>query len=539
MRGRRPGAGEAAFWLCVLAIGAVALWRGLGTTAGLDWPYDEDLFRDAAQARTMADGAWLADPFYLGESLWYNPLGPALVAVASKVSDVPTHEVLVRLGPWLGLAAPLAFAGLAAGLVGWPRALVAVLAFVFVTPGKLPALLSATYSPWPFPAQLAQGPLYAGLAVLAVAARRPALPRFVAVGGLLGLTFLAHTAPALLLGAVAASFVALDSSATGRQRLVRLVALLSTALLVASPFLWSIVLRYHARIVNPAPGSWTWPGTGIADLGRILQGSLDRPVLLGLAALGLLALGGRGASRLAPAHRRVVVLWLAWTLVLLAWALAQPALVRAGLPAPSIVPAHHFWMYVGALGSLFIGCGAGWAADRAAVLTAGPGRQAVAGAGITVAIGLGLALSAYPSWREREDFVGTRRVAEYQGGRADRVAANLWVRRHATAGDVFLAEPDLGLRVVATAGRKLVATDRHFSNPFVPWEPRAAAAARMRELLRPGGHEAFHPLAAAYRVSHVIVERASPDQAWPDAAFLTLVFRQGDVSIYRTGCWPE
>jgi hypothetical protein len=43
----------------------------------------------------------------------------------------------------------------------------------------------------------------------------------------------------------------------------------------------------------------------------------------------------------------------------------------------------------------------------------------------------------------------------------------------------------------------------------------------------------------AHHLSYVVFERAGPGQAWPDAAFLTLAFRQGDVAIYRTGCWPE
>ncbi len=540
MRERAPWAPAAGFWLCALAVCAVALGRGLGATAGLSWPFDDDLSRDVAQARTMADGAWLGDPFYRGESLWYNPLGPALTAVASMASGLSAHEAQVRLGPWLGLLAPLAFAALAATLVGRSRALAALLAFVFVTPGNVPALLSATYSPWPFPAQLAQAPFYAGLLALAAAAKRKTPLRLVAAGGLLGLTFLAHTAPALLLGAVAASLLAADTAATWRARLFRLAALFATALLVASPFLWSILGRYHARVVNPAPGMWTWPGTGLESLGGILAGALERPVLLVLALLGIVALGGPGGARLAPARRGIVLLWAGWTVALLAWALAQPALSRAGLEAPSIVPAHHFWMYLGALASLFAGCGLGWVAERAAgAARVPPERRAAATAVLTVALGLGLALAAGPSWWAREDFVEGRRVAEFYGSRSDRVAAHEWLRRQTTPGDVFLAEPDVGLRVVATAGRKLVVVDRHFSNPFVPWEPRAAAAARLWSLLGRGDHEAFHPLAVAHHLSYVVFERAGPGQAWPDAAFLTLAFRQGDVAIYRTGCWPE
>ena len=46
----------------------------MATVGGLTWPYDGDHFRDIAQAQTALDGHPLADPFYLGEWVWYNPL---------------------------------------------------------------------------------------------------------------------------------------------------------------------------------------------------------------------------------------------------------------------------------------------------------------------------------------------------------------------------------------------------------------------------------------------------------------------------------
>ena len=57
------GTGRSRFWasLVVLAVFAVAVGHGLWTTRGLNWPFDEDLTRDIAQASTMAAGGWLAD----------------------------------------------------------------------------------------------------------------------------------------------------------------------------------------------------------------------------------------------------------------------------------------------------------------------------------------------------------------------------------------------------------------------------------------------------------------------------------------------
>lgn len=541
--------GRAVSRLLVLAVAALTLGQGLRTTAGLSWPPDEDLDRDVAQARTMADGAWLADPFYRGESVWYNPLGPAILAAFSRITAIPTHEASVRLGPWLGLAAPLGFAVLATALIGRWGGVAALVAFVFVTPGRLPALLCATYSPWPFGAQVAQGPFYLGLAALAMAAQRRSLPQFALAGALLGLAFLTHTASALLLGitGLAVTLAGTPGSIPLRGRLARLVVLLAAAVVVASPFLWSICVRYRLRIVNAAPGSWTWPATGAwpatgdQSLGAAIEGAVGRPLLLGLVLVGFGILLSRHEGREGtPAGRRIVAAWLVGSVVFLAYALAQPVLARSGLGAVPLVPAFHFWSHLGALASLFAGCGCRWLGERVSSrLAAEPGRRARVSAFTTVAVAVGLALVALPSWRQRSDFVDARQLAEFHGSRSDRTAAHRWVRDHTSPDDVFLAEHDLGVRVVATAGRKLVAVDRNFSNPYVAWEPRAAASERMFALLVPGGHPAFHPLAIAYRVSYIIVERQGPQQPWPDAPFLVPVFQEGDVVIYRTGCWPE
>lgn len=526
--------------LAVLAICAVALGHGLWTTRGLDWPFDEDLYRDIAQARTMADGGWLEDPFYRGESLWYNPLGPAVIAAVTRLVDIPANDASLRLGPWLGLAAPLAFAALAAALIGRPGAVAAVLLFTFVTPGRLPALQCATYSPWPFPAQVAQGPFYLGLAALATAWARPGLGRFMLVGVLLGLTFLGHTAPALVLGAVAATLV-LVAEGTRQRRARWLGAMLATALAVASPFLWSILGRYRLRVLNPEPGAYVWTGTGAESVAAILAGALSRPALVGLVLAGLVALVARhgGASR-APAARVMIAAWAFWGTSLLAYSLAQPALQERGSTLPPLVPAFHFWMLLGALASLVAGFGVAWLGDRiASFVTASPGRRPRVAAAATIAIGLAFALGAFPGWRTRDDFVEARRLAEFHGGWVDRIATHRWVRANTHPNDVFLAEHDPGLRVVATAGRKLVAMDSGFSNPFVPLPPRAAAAARMLAALHSDGHDVFHPLAVEYRVGYVLVQRESAARSFPEAPFLVKVLQEGDFAVYRTGCWTD
>lgn len=542
----RQAAGRALAAAVLLLALAVALGQGLRVTRGLLWPPDEDLFRDLAQARTMADGGWLADPFSRGERTWYNPLAPGLVALFSRLTGRETNEAMLVLGPWLGLLGPLAFAALAWSLAGPRAAAAATLLLLFVVPGRAPALLCATYSPWPFAAQVALGPFLLGLLAALSAARRPSPARFALAGALLGATFLAHTAPALLLGAVLAGLALLpppvpgSAAPRGVVRLTRLGVALAVALAASSPFVWSIAIRYRLRVLNPAPGSWTWPGTGLADAGPALLGLAGRPVLVGLVLLGLaVALRPRpgalpGAALDAPA-RRLLLAWLGFDLALAAYAYGQPALAPLG--APPLVPAFHFWLHLGAPASVLGGLGLVAAADLAARRAAPPARARLAW-GLTLVAALALAAAAFPGWLSRDDFGEARRKAEYYGSRADRLAAHRWVRTHTGPDDVFLAEHDAGLRVVATAGRKLVCLDEHFSNPFVPWEGRARHAAVMLRHLDAVGHDVFHRLAVTERVSYVLVEREA-GRPFPEAPFLVRLFEQGDVAIYRAGCYPE
>src|SRR6185436_7428099 len=111
-----------------------------------------------------------------------------------------------------------------------------------------------TYSPWLFVATFAQAPFFCALLAMAWTGRRQTAFRGSIVGILAGLTFLAHTGPALIL-AIAAVFL---------LRPTALAAAGVAALVVASPFLYSIEGHYHLHVLNTVPMGWQWPPTTIA-----------------------------------------------------------------------------------------------------------------------------------------------------------------------------------------------------------------------------------------------------------------------------------
>ena len=231
----------------------VALLTGLHAVSGLRWPSDPDHFRDIAFARTALDGHPLSDASYPGEWIWYNPLLPWLVAIGSAITGAVPAVVHVAGGPYLNLLGPIAFYALGVRMAGRPAALIALTLVLFFM-CREDCWACATYSPWLFTSTFTQGLFYASMmAVLAAAGRRTVLAACGA-GVLVGLTFLSHTAPALILALVAA--------ATLPPRLV--VACGAAAAIVAAPFIVAIAGHYHLRVVNTVPLTWhygplMWP----------------------------------------------------------------------------------------------------------------------------------------------------------------------------------------------------------------------------------------------------------------------------------------
>ena len=74
-----------------------------------------------AAALTILNGHAPSDPLYRDESLWYNPLVPAVVAATSWGTGIGIPKLYARAGVVINLVVPIAFAGLV-WLLGGPWA---------------------------------------------------------------------------------------------------------------------------------------------------------------------------------------------------------------------------------------------------------------------------------------------------------------------------------------------------------------------------------------------------------------------------------
>ena len=235
MSGTRSYAVDLLALLLILAALAVALTK----TSGLTAPHDWDHFRDIALAQTVRDGAPLSDQYYRDEWVWYNPLLPWTLALGSAMTGAAVEVFHVRAGPWLNLLGPLAFYLLGIRWIGRSAAFIALAVYLFFSIGDGPGWAYATYSPWLYSNDFAEGIFFTAALALQAASDKPTLTRAGCAGALIGLTFLAHTAPALILVIVACAAFA--------RRWPMLLTTGAAAFVVASPFLYSIGLQYHFR----------------------------------------------------------------------------------------------------------------------------------------------------------------------------------------------------------------------------------------------------------------------------------------------------
>jgi hypothetical protein len=453
----------------------------------------------------MVDGHPLQDPFYKGETIWYNPLTAAAVAIISIVTKLDVPTAFVQAGPFLNALAPLALFAMVAALFGpWP-AFLAVVSLLFSPTHDNPPWSTPTYSPWLFPANFGTAFFYLGLLVSWMAIRRNRFFWWMAAGATLGVTFLVHTAPALILGT--STMVGILSSGTTdakgwwKRRLLGVSLVIGTALLVAAPLVWSIVVHYHLRILNPAPNNWVWDAIDLGHLPSVVRGWFTLQslfVVTGGATLAWTARRDLGA--------RLVCAWVTTCGVLFAYGLVKQGMRFGHLPA--LLPNYHFYLYLRAASHVLTGVGL-WRVIRGA--TTGATRvlrlQASVVIGVVPAI-LAVALAVtftdlnLADYRRRVSVRAERGEARKRES-ARRVMGRL---RTDTAQDaVILAWPDDSLLVIAPAGRSVVAIQPEFSNPYVDFELRAADQRRMLAAFVSGDREVFTPLAARYGVTHVLL----------------------------------
>jgi len=533
---------RAAGHLVAVVAAFVAWWVAWHQTRDLQWPCENDLFRDLGAAQSIVDGQGGADPAYLGERWWYNPLVPAVVGIVSGVVGLPLHAGYATLGAHLNLIAPLALYTMMAVLLSRRSALAGLIGFLFLGPHEHVSWLHATYSPWLWTCNFSQGLLYGSVLLLAWTLRRRNPLWGIAAGLAVGLTLLAHTAPGWLLGGALFAmtvgelrFLRREPHAAKRALLAAIVVG-SVAASVAWPFWGDVVEHLRRGVRNPVPMQWL---AGELDIHNFLQLLRWHATLRGgFALFGLVHLLFR-ARRYCRHTRRALLGWGLATLFGLAYGYASQV-----VSLPLFLPSWHFYFYLHALEAVLFGTGiaaAGTAIVRATIasrLVSRFSRRTLDIAAHVACIGPLLLYSGmkYDKYRQRTDLVDNRRAA-LESANARTAELYRWILGQTEPDDVFLADPEASFYAVAMAGRKVVAIQDLFSNPYLDVAQRAREGEVMFSHIKAGRWAELLRIAGRYQVKYVALPVGERDQlANGEGTLLHRVFAAVDTrgwDVYR------
>lgn len=528
--------------LVFVAFCGFAFVKAIQTTADVQWPYDLDQFRDIGMAQSVLDHRYGTDHLYLGETVWFNPLVSIVIAALSRAAAVSPVLVITHGGPCLNVLAPLAFYFLVAYLFDRWVALVAAVAFLFAPIGHAPSWAAATYSPWLLTQNFVQTFFYLTLAAYLKALESNRRTWFVLVGLLLGVTFLGHTAPAIILGTVMVigTFKCCIQqtkngrlSAEGLRNVSNLVVILSVAFVVSLPFTFSILGRYHLAIVNRAPNNWTILLLQASNFSAFVWKKISW--FTAFALLGLFLLPAEEPGR----HRKMLLLsWLGICCAALAINFLQqllPPKLQLG-----IVPGHHFLFYLRAIEHVLFGIGVVFGCRLLAAkvvprffpaLAMEENRKPIIASALIILAVILFLVFTLPAYRTRLDFTNARNQAISFQERKGYIDAYHWILVNTKPVDVFLSlSADFDLSIVGPADRKVFVTCQpEFSNPYVDWKSRMDTASHIVGKLASAAPDALATLVANH-VDYIITSPLEPLDHYP---FLSKVFAEDDVVIYK------
>lgn len=517
---------EAVYPACTAA--ALCAWclvLGVRATRDREWPLFNDAYRDISVAQSILDGRYPEDPILRGETLWYNPLTGALVALVSRITGLPPYQADARLGAYLNVLIPVAFFVMVWVLFDPWVALGALVFFVAGNASDNPTRFDVeaiSYSPWLWATYLGHAPMYTSVALYITGLRRDSLRWFLAAGVAWGLAFTTHATPAFVLGGaflIAAALrgvLVLPAWKKAARGFAQFLTAAGAAFIASLPYTFSILWNYQFVIRNPGANRYIDFLVTLDRLPEKIVAAISPYTMLVL--LGFLA--AFYAPRLKNGTRAVLGAWLVTVASFLLWGYAGQIVEAVWRVSWTyLLPLHHFFIQFSALTPILAGLGAvavcRCAAEAVARLlrtrTAPPPRRerlvrATLPAVVAVAVIAGLHLPRYVSETAFESPVD---FGWPVSGAQDRTALFAWFTRECPPDAVVLCDENLALRFVMPAARKVVATWDLFMNPYVTYEERVADKVGLFSAIETGNESLFAALAAKHHVTHVLVRENS------------------------------
>ena len=546
-------------WLLFIAIVCTlcggALFFAVRASEQCQWPAEWDTLRDMGMAQTLLDGNYPSDPILSGETLWYNPLTGVMIAATSRILHLSLSETSITIGPYVNLIAPAALVVLLTVFFGRAAALAGLCVMLFAKDPQTPFWVNACYSPWLL------APLYSlGLFFLTLIAYREGIKRssllWCGIAGiLLSITFMAHTAPALIIGGIVVLTTLLEtgmrwhekrsnSAVAAASRLpVRLLffhvgLLLFLAFLISLPYTWSILRRYQFKVENPFPSLFAADYVRLNALPDRIYESLNWKNLLALAGIGVLLRRFRQDET-----ARLVICWLVVALAFLGHHYLWQYLLSKNIVLTAFVPAHHAAIHLSAVRAVLFAVGIvflGRVVAKPVHLACGTHlstswQRRLQQAIILVVVALtGSILYRTHPITTRADFLVPDR-ALYHEFHEQGIPMYNWILEHTTPEAVFLCEEEsVGMTVVMPAGRKLVSPMLLYSNPYVPFAPLFEAKKNLLSAIENTEREVFCQHAEDYPVLYLLVKMGkSQENSKKYEAFFEKLHEAGNLVVWR------
>jgi hypothetical protein len=460
-------------WIVLLVLLAIclahALWvvRDLGLYTAI-----LDTYRDAGFVQGFLDGNLGGDPSIEGAKRYYPPLLHALAAGAAAITHTQPLQLLVRAAPWVNLLIPATFFLMVRRLIDAPAAAIATVLLVCFDGMLLPPWMAASYSPWHSVPAITQALFFCGVWLISGRVQQGRSGDALLIGSVIGIVFLAHTVPALILAAIAATAAVWIHGMRART-VAWIGTAASAALLWTLPFMIPLVTTYHLKILNAA-GTFTDPLFDPSRIPtRVLAASLP-----GMGALGLLGWNfwrtSQAGRTVAPPTAPILSAWLGLPVLFIVRHFGCGSGGTSAVCTAFAVPVHHWMFYLqSALACVFGYAVVSVLAPRSDVAAGtDPAVASFASVSAAGAFVLACGLLAFRPMDEQ-----MRQRAIDMRGRID-LDLYQWMLKSTRPGALFVTDistnamHDSAAIAVLAAGRKSVALPFTYSNPYIDWQTR-------------------------------------------------------------------
>jgi hypothetical protein len=499
---------------------AITFYKCYQTTHDLNWAYDTDFDRDMAFIHGNLEGNFGKDPNYLGQWLWYNPLLFSIETFIVKVTGLPANVVVTRAGVYLNMLAPLAFLAMLLVFFDKKIALGGMLAFLFLSAGKIPGWCGATYSPWLYPVCFVQFIFYLNLIFFYKAYSTGRLSWFLILGLGLGLSFLGHLAPTfiaiLIITGIMISGLIQSIRRKDRVSLIKIARQTSVCavsfLIAASPLLYYLAAKYHMHYVNRSPFEFQDNLTNVFYMGGIVKRNFSLALMVSLVGLWWFNHFFRQ-----PLIRRIIMSWFVISLFLYLYSSLIPMISRRfHIFLPGTVPAFHYFFYLKSVQSVFFPFGLifllkelwKWVYVHREKyrsflnMIRANGRYYALGILLIVVLDL-------PFYVNRDDFKMMRELAIERASNTDKIDIYNYIMEHIPSNQVILCEEEASAFPVMATERKMVSNFSTFSNPFTSYENREHDRCDMLDYLIKGEPAYAARLFGQYHVNYVLLSAAN------------------------------